>query len=190
MVQTRESNAILRQKNYVTKIKKILKWMNTYTAAIAIVSIGMFFFYHEFERPKLKTSIDILQLEGKVTNYSFTIKSGFKSTLKQYYIWLENYPCAFQIKADFLPYFYQTKFENDVNIGDKIKLSIPKEFENQIWNKNNNVFIFSASKNSTTFLNLEQTIPKENDNFDIYAGLFFITVGIGYYILKKKKILK
>ena len=163
--------------------------MNTYTATIAVVSFGMFFFYHEFERPKLNTSNDILQLEGKVINYSFKLKPSFKSTLKQYYIWLENYPCAFQIKVDFLSYFYQTEFENKVKIGDKITLSIPKKFQSQIWDRNKNVFILSASKNSTTFLSLEQTIPEENSNFDIYAGLFFVTVGIGYYILKKKKVI-
>ena len=50
--------------------------MNTYTATIAAVSFGMFFFYHEFERPKLNTSNDILQLEGKVINYSFKLKKN------------------------------------------------------------------------------------------------------------------
>jgi hypothetical protein len=169
---------------------KILKWLDTYTATVFTVVVGLFFFYHQFERPNLKTSNNILHLEGKVSDYSFQLKPGYRATLKQYYIWLGNYPCSFQIKADFLSYFYQTKFENEVKTGDIIKLTIPKEFENQIWNKNNKVFILSASKNSTDFLSLDETIPKENDNFDIYAGLFFVTAGIVYYVLKKNNIIK
>lgn len=171
-------------------IKKTLKWLNTYDAIVFAVAVSLFFFYHQFERPKVKTSADILHLEGKVIGYSFQLKPGFRATLKQYYIWLDNYPCSFQIKADFLSYFYQTKFENEIKTGDIIKLTIPKEFENQIWNKNNNVFILSASKNSTDYLSLDETIPKENDNFDIYAGLFFLTAGIVFYVLKKNNIIK
>ena len=137
----------------------------------------------------MKTKDDITFLEGNVADFSFEIKSGYKSSLKQYYIWLDNYPCTFQIKADFLPYFFQSRFEDEIKKGDKIRVAIPKDFENQIWERNKNIFILSASKDYIDYLNINETLEKENDNFDIYAGLLFAMFGVSYYFLKKKKII-
>jgi hypothetical protein len=171
-------------------LKKILKWIYNYTATVAAIGIGLFFFIHQFERPNLKTADKIITLEGNVTNFSFNHKAGYKANLKQYYIWLDNYPCTFQIKADFLSYFYQSRFESEIKPGDKIKLSIPKEFENQLRIRDKNVFIFSISKDSTDYLSLNETVSKENSNFDIYAGIFFVIFGGAYYVLKKRKMIK
>jgi hypothetical protein len=153
-------------------------------------AIGLAILYHHFQRPDLKTSDKILHIEGHVDQYSFQQKSGHRATLKQYYIWLDNYPCTFQIKADFIPFFNQTQFESEIKNGVSLKLTIPKELEYQLSDRGTHIFILSASKNSTNYLNLADTIPKENSNFDIYAGLFFIAGGIVYYILKSKAIIK
>lgn len=154
------------------------------------VAVGLFMLFHQFERPNLKTSDKILHIQGQVDQYSFQRKPGYRATLKQYYIWLNNYPCTFQIKADFLSFFNQTGFETEIKTGDKLNLTIPKELENQLYESGAHVFILSAAKNSTNYLSLTDTIPKENDNFDIYAGLFFIAGGIVYYILKSRAITK
>ncbi len=171
-------------------IKKILKWVDNYTVTVACIAGGLFFLYHQLTRPNLKSKDDILQVEGQVSNYSFKRIPGARATSKQYYIWLDNYPCTFQIKADFLSFFFQSSFENEIRKGDNVKLTIPKDHKNQLYKSNENIFILSASKNTTEYLSLEDTMPKENDNFDIYAGLLFIMGGIVYYILKSKAIIK
>ena len=154
------------------------------------VVVGLFMFSHQYERPNLKSLDKILQIKGKVDKFSFLHKQGYRATLTQYYIWLDNYPCTFQIKADFTSFFDQKGFENDIKIGDIVNLTIPKEFESQLYEREKHVFIFSASKNSKIFLSLTDTIPKENDNFDIYAGLFFIMGGIVLYSLTNRGLIK
>ena len=171
-------------------LKKIFKWLDKYIVTVAAVTGGLFMFYHQFERPNLKTPDSIMFVEGQVVDYSFQRKIGYRATRRQYYIWLDNYPCTFQIKADFISYFYQSKFETGVIKGDKIKLSIPKEYENQLQNNDSKIIVLSISKYATDFLSLKDTIRKENDNFDIYSGLFFITAGGIFYLLKRKSIIK
>jgi hypothetical protein len=174
----------------VKRLKNIFDLVDKYFVAVLTVTIGLAIFYHHFERPNLKTPDKLLYIEGQVDQYSFQRKPGYRATLKQYYIWLDNYPCTFQIKADFLSFFNQTQFENEVKKGDKLKLTIPKEIKDQLSERGTHIFILSASKNSTNYLSLADTIPKENNNFDIYAGLFFIVGGIVYYILKSRAIIK
>lgn len=153
-------------------------------------AIGLAILYHHFQRPDLTAADKILHIEGHVVQYSFQEKPGHRATLKQYYIWLDNYPCTFQIKADFLPFFNKKQFESEIKNGDNLKLTIPKELDDQLFDSGTHIFILSASINSTNYLSLADTIPKENSNLDIYAGLFFIAGGMVYYILKSKAIIK
>ena len=172
-------------------LKEILKWTNKYTATVAAVMVGIFFLYHQTTRPTLSSNNDILNIAGRVSNYSFKIggPSG-RATSKLYYIWLDNYPCSFQIKADFLSFFKQTLFENEIKIGNELNLTIPKELVDKLYQSGTKIFILSASNNSTNYLSLKDTIPKENDNFDIYAGILFILAGVVYYILKSRALIK
>lgn len=172
------------------RLKNIFNWVDKYFVTVLTVAIALFMLYHQFERPNLNTPDKILHLQGQVDEYSFQRKPGYRATLKQYYIWLDNYPCTFQIKADFLSFFNQTGFESEIRTGDKLNLTIPKELESQLYERGTHVFILSASKNSTNYLSLKDTIPKENDNFDIYVGLFFMAGGVVYYILKSRAIIK
>jgi len=177
------------QSKQMATIKEIFKWVDQYTATIAAIGIGLFFIFHHFGRPNLKTPSSVVYVEGKVTDYSFPHKPGHKVAPKQYYIWLDNYACTFQIKSDFISYFYRSRFERDVKKGDSIKLAIPKVYENKLQDRRSNIFILSTSKNSADYLRLSETIPKENNHFDIYAGLFFLTAGGIYYLLKRNSII-
>jgi hypothetical protein len=174
----------------VKRLKNIFNWLDKYSVTVASVTIGFLMLYSYFDRPNLKKPDKILHIEGQVDKYSFQLESGYRATLKQYYIWLDNYPCAFQIKAGFSSFFDKTRFENEIKKGDNLKLTIPKEHKDQLSDKNAHLFILSASKNSTNYLSLADTIPEENNNFDIKSGLFFITCGIVYYILKRISIIK
>jgi hypothetical protein len=174
----------------VTTTKEILSWIDTYIVSIAAIGIGLFFFFHHVARPHLKTPNDVVYVEGKVTNYSFQPKPGQRAALEQYYIWLDNYACTFQIKADYLSYFYRSRFERDIKKGDTIRISIPKVYVNHLQDRKRKIFILSVNKDSAQYLRLTETIPKPNDYFDIYAGLFFLIAGGIYYFAKKKSIVK
>ena len=150
--------------------------------------MGLFFLYHQIQRPNLKTEKDLIEIKGKIVDYSFTREIGYRATLKKYYIWLDQYPCTFQIKADFLPFFSEYRFKKAVKRGDRIKLTIPKEYN--LMKKNEYLFITSLSKLNEQFLKKENTLEKENDNFDIYAGFLFIIGGLIYYALKRNGIIK
>jgi hypothetical protein len=174
----------------VTTIQKILNWIDTYIVPIAAIGIGIFFFLHHYARPVLKNPYDVVYIEGRVADYSSRPQQGQQATLNQYYIWLDNYPCIFQIKADYLSYFYRSRFERDVKKGDSIRLSIPKVYENQLKNRKSKIFTLSVSKDSADYLRLMETIPKSTNNYDLYAGIFLVFAGGIYYFAKRKSIVR
>lgn len=173
----------------VTSIKEILNWVDSYIVTIAAIGIGIFFFFHHVERPELKTPSNVVFIEGKVADYSFEHKPSHRPALKQYYIWLDNYPCTFRIKTDYLSYFYQSRFERDIKKGDSISLSIPKVYETQLKERKSKIIILSITKDSAEYLKLIETIPKATDNYDLYAGLFLLTASGIYYFAKRKYII-
>jgi hypothetical protein len=175
----------------VQKVKKILKWIDKYTATVVAIAVGLFFLYHQTTRPTLSSKNDILNIDGRITNHSFKIGGpSARATSKQYYIWLDNYPCTFQIKADFLSFFRQTLFESEIIKGAELHLTIAKDYRDKLFEKGTSIFILSASHKSTEYLSLQDTIPKENDKFDIYVGSLFIFAGLVYYVLKNRAIIK
>ena len=164
---------------------QLFRFADKYKAAVFLIMVSGFFFYHQIQRPALTSSDDIKEIEGDVQDYSFEHPHGFRGRLTQYYIWLDQYPCTFQIKADFSPFFKKSLFESQVQKGDRLKLSIPKEFENDVLEENENIFILSASDSVCDFLSQKATLEKENDHFDLYAGLFFLIVGFASFAWKK-----
>ena len=173
-----------------TKLNAICNFFWEYTPAVVALAVGLFFFYHQLCRPSLDSSNDLSSIEGRIEDYSFARKRGYKRILKQYYIWLENHSCTFQIKADLIPFFYQKRFESHIKRGDSLKLTIPKEFANRLHDKNEEIFILSVSDDFMDYLPLKDSLTKENDKFDIYAGIFFIIGGGILYLLKRNKIIK
>jgi hypothetical protein len=171
-------------------MKKILNWVDQYTLTIAAIGIGIFFFYHHYTRPRLKAPDDVVYVEGRVADYLFQHKPENRVALKKYYIWLDNYACTFQIKTDYLSYFYQSRFERDVKKGDSIRLSIPKVYEYQLNNRKSKIVVLSVTKDSAEYLKLIETIPKATNNFDLYAGLFLLATGGIYYFAKRKSIVR
>ena len=89
----------------VTTIKEILSWIDRYIIPLAAIGIGIFFLFHHFAKPPIKTPDDVVYVQGKVADYSFLPKPGQRATLERYYIWMDNYACTLQIKADYMSYF-------------------------------------------------------------------------------------
>lgn len=171
--------------------KQVFTSKYDFVATIIAIGLGILMIYSKFQGPKLQSQSDTTEIIGHLKNYSFKhLPSGGRTgTVKQYYIWLDEYPCTFQIKADYLPIFDQSTFLVKVNLGDKLKVTIPKEYENRLSKQDEFIFITSLSSLSTDYLRIENTIKKENDNFYFYLGILFIVGALIYYFLKRSRII-
>jgi hypothetical protein len=153
------------------KVKKIFRGIGKYHVTAFALPVGIFLFYEEYKAPTVENQDDLINIEGRIQNYTFQDKQGARGMKYEYYIFLKDFPCRFQIKADYLQLFNKTKFVENVKIGDSLKVSIPKEIENQIW-RNQDVFVLSVSSEDQKFLEEKGTIKKENKNFNVLAGFF------------------
>jgi len=169
------------------KISTFKKLSRSFTFLLFPV-IGIFFLYHQTQRPKVKSENDLIYIDGKIKDYSFAYQSG-RSTSKIFYIWIEGYKCKFQIIADYISYFEKSKFEENKKLGDSLSISIPKENETELY-KNEKIIAMSINDNKNIYLSEKDTIAEENKHFDIYAGIGFLILGGIVYILSKKGTLK
>jgi hypothetical protein len=169
---------------------KIFNGVYKYFFTLLTVVVGFSFLYFKLTSPRLKTNVDFYPIDGKIIHYSFKEVPGHRATLHQYYFWLDKYKCTFQIKADFLSHFDQSRFENEIRKGDILQITIPKEHNYKLQNKNETIFVLSITKKNTNYLSLNETIPKENDNSEVYFGLLFLIAGFIYYIMKHNHIVK
>ncbi len=181
---------VIKKKQNLSVLKILYHFLDNYFASVVAILIGFFFFYSEFNRPLLRSEVDVIKINGVVANYSFKHVPGHRATLKQYYIWLENYPCTFQIPADYLPFFDKKKFEIDIKNGTILEVEFPKEYENKLSQREEFIFILSASSQLNKYLELPDTVKKENDRFDKYVGIGFITLGFVYFFLKRNRFIK
>jgi hypothetical protein len=166
---------------------QISEWFDRdkYLFSSLTIFAGLFFFYHQYTRDTLKSDKDLLQVNGIVKDYSFADKKEPRRTVHEYYIWLDNYASTFQIQADFLDIFNRVDFEKEVNKGDSISLTISKQRTDYLSDPEENIFVFSLAKKSRNYLDKSLTLKMENSGFDIYAGIFFIVIGIGFYVFKR-----
>ncbi|UOK42156.1 MULTISPECIES: hypothetical protein [Flavobacterium] len=147
--------------------------------------VGIFFLYHQYERPNIKSIDDITFIEGRIKDYSFKYKGGGRAISRQFYIWVQGYDCKFQIAADYLPYFQKTRFEQNLVIGDSIKIGIPNNEKEKLY-EDETILSMSIDSKYGNYLSSSDIIKEENKYFDIYAGLIFLGLGYGLYLLQKK----
>lgn len=170
-------------------VKQIFTSKNDFVASIVAIGLGILFIYNDSQGPNLQSQGETTEITAHVTNYSFKHIPGYRGTSKQYYIWFDEYPCTFQIKADYLSIFDQLSFIAMVSPGDKLTATFPKEYENKLSKQDEFIFISSLSNSSTDFLRLEDAIKKENDNLLFYVGVLFIIGGVVYFLLKQTRII-
>ena len=155
-----------------------------YAFTTGTIIVGLLFFLHFVTKPKVKSESDLYHISGQLSNYSFKDSKGARATGHQYYIWLDNYSNTFQIKADYLGFFKQKDFEKRVSQKQILNLTIPNELRSKL-NTNEKIFIFSVDTDSENFLDTQKTLDKENNNFEIYAGLSFFLFGLTYFVIRK-----
>ncbi|KQB41335.1 hypothetical protein [Flavobacterium aquidurense] len=170
-------------------MKSIFKQFEKWLVLLLFPAVGIFFLFHQTQRPKIKSKNDLEVVEGKIEDYSFKYVSGGKAISRQFYIWVKGYNCKFQIIADYLNYFEKSKFEKSKKNGDSIKIVIPSEDKDKLY-KNEQIIVMSLSDNKNTYLSLKDTIAEEKKYFDIYAGILFLLIGSILIILSKKGIIR
>jgi hypothetical protein len=154
-----------------------------------LVGMGIYFIIEHKTRERPESTEDLINLNGKIIDYSFKDNTGRRKQGREYYIFLNEYPNKFQIKADYLRYFNKEIFENNFKSGRKVNLSFPKHQEHLI-GTNEAVFLTSLSINSYEYLSREQTLEFEksskSSNSSYYLGIVFIILGILVFLLHDK----
>lgn len=151
--------------------------------------MGIYFIVeHNFrERP---TSMDQLtDIVGTLDHYSFRDNIGLKKQSHEYFISLDEYPNKFQIKSDYLQFFNKYLFEESVQKGHHIKITVPN-YKKQLIGTDETVVITSLSANSLEFLSKQETINYEIDssqsNSDYIFGGTLIIIALLYFFLHGK----
>ncbi len=91
-----------------------------------LVGMGIYFIFEQATREHPESTNDLIDLNGRITHYSFEDNTGWRRNGHHYYIFLKEYPNKFQLKADYLRYFNKSQFEMNFKTGNRVKLSIPK----------------------------------------------------------------
>lgn len=152
------------------------------------VTAFIYFLYNGLTREKIESENDLTEVHGKFLNYSFKDNMGYRRKGYEYYIWIDSYQNAFQIKADYLGIFKGVEFINNIRRGDNIQFTIPK-FQTNKLNSDENVFVTSIRVKRRTYLSKDKTLAIEKGVLFRYADFFlatgFLIVGLVVYIRKR-----
>ncbi len=152
------------------------------------ITAFVYFLYTGLTREKIESEDDLTEVNGKFLNYSFKDNTGHKRLGHEYYIWIDSYQNAFQIKADYLGIFKGIGFINNVRPGDNIEFTIPKFLTKKL-NSGENVFVTSVKVKRLTYLSKDKTLEIENELATSYSDFFlaggFLIVGLVVYIRKR-----
>lgn len=148
----------------------------------------IYFLYTGLTKEKIDSENDLTEVRGKFSNYSFKDNTGHKRQGHQYYIWIDRYQNAFQIKANYLSVFKGVEFITTVRPGDDIQFTIPKFQANKL-NSDENVFVTSIKVKRAIYLSKDKTLEIEKGIASSYDDFFlaglFLTVGLVVYIRKR-----
>ncbi len=164
------------------------KYLNEgYFGLICGIVALVYFSYQGLTKEKIKSEDDLAEVQGNFLKYSFKDNTGRRQG-HQYYIWIDGYRNAFQIKADYLGIFKGIEFITTVRRGDNVQFTIPKFQANKL-NSDENVFVTSIKVKRSTYLSMEKTLEMEKGIASSYADFFlaggFFIVGLVVYIRKR-----
>ncbi|MCH7415858.1 hypothetical protein MM213_20325 [Belliella sp. R4-6] len=154
-----------------------------------LVGMGIYFIVEHGTREHSVSTEDLIELKGKIIDYSFKDNTGWRRQGQQYYIYLDEYPNKFQIKADYLRYFDKEIFKENFESGTILEISFPKYQEHLIGTKEA-VLLTSLSINSYEYISQRQTIEFEksskSSNSDYLLGIIFIILGVLVFLFHNK----
>jgi|SRR5688572_4413556 len=151
-----------------------------YLGLFFCIGFSIYFTYDFITKEKIESEKDLVEVQGKLADYSFRDGTGRKSVGHEYYISLDSYSNQFQIKADYLDKFKAFDFVTLVRPGDNVTFTIPKS---QVEKLNvGNVFVTSIRVERRTYLDKRDVLENEKSMALLYgAGAFLI---LGFIIFK------
>ena len=155
---------------------------------IFLILIGLVFIGFNFYKDKVSSTSDLIEINGTVQNYSFDKNINIRSTTYNYFIYLKEYSCGFQISADHVDLFDENKFKISVKQGDSLNIYISK-YDFALIGSIEKALVFGLDSKSNEFLNPEYVITKYNSKTQIVFGFIFIITGmiLLYLDLKRRK---
>ena len=148
--------------------------------------LGLFVLYMYFKKPNVQSVEDLTFVEGRIKDYSFKYKGRGG---KEFYIWIEGYESKFQIIAEYISEFHKGSFENNLKVGDSLKIGIPKEQMNKL-DEDDRIRIMSIESKSFYYLSYINTIKEEKNHTEITVAIVFFFIGILFYKLEENGIIK
>jgi hypothetical protein len=157
--------------NSIKKIKLV---------SIGIVALGLFVIIINFsvDRNLVKSSSDIVNINGIISNYVFDTKKNHFD----YYLQIEGFNNKFQVRDT--NNFNRIAFSKNLSIGDSINIGIPSK-QNNLLNKSDDIIIFSLYDNNDKYMseqkNIDDYITISKSNLLLYFGLGLIIIGAFIY---------
>jgi len=160
-------------------MKKYLQ--DKYLGLFFCIGFSIYFTYDFVTKERIESEDDLIEVQGKLVDYSFKEGTGRKRMGHEYYISLDSYSNQFQIKADYLDKFNAFDFVTLVRPGDDVTFTIPKcQFEKL--NSNDKVLVTSIRVKRRTYLDKRDVLENEKSYALLYgAGAFLI---LGFIIFK------
>lgn len=154
-----------------------------------LIGLGIYFIVEHGTRERPESTKDLFDLNGSILEYSFKDNAGWRGTGHQYYLFLDEYPNKFQVKADYLRYFNKLQFEQNFKPGNQVKLSVFGNQEHLIGTEEA-VFLTSLSVNGFEYLSKKEAIKFEMSsaasNSDYILGIVFILLGILVFVFYER----
>lgn len=124
------------------------------------IGVAAFLLYLELTKPNIHTKDDLVYLSGPFTGYNWENRSKGSELIFS----LANYPCNFQIKADFYPILKTPEFKN-IAYSELLTVGIPKGYESRIVIRSRNVCVYSITSAKENYLDISRVIKKHNSIF-------------------------
>ena len=149
------------------------------------VLIGLFFCGFYLFKDKVNAKSDLIEVNAKLNNFYFH-RYGIRNDHYRYYLYFDDYKNKFQIIADFRDFFDKDSFERIVQIGDTLRIFIPRNDFKNLKNQEK-VKLFGVYGKGKTFLDWNESIDKYNSGWTLVYGLIFIIVsGLIFYYNSEK----
>jgi len=170
----------LRIKRQMTKYLQ-----DKYLGLFFCIGFSIYLNYKFFTKEKIESDKDLVEIQGRLSDYSFKDGTGRKRMGHEYYILLDNYSNQFQIKADYLNDFKGVDFITTVNRGDKVVFTIPKSEQEKL-NSTDNVFVTSIKVKRKSYLDKNKVIETEKSYTVLYGALGFLVLGFIIFKIKRQ----
>ena len=169
--------------------QKVEPWIDRdkYAFTTIAVFVACLTLFTTLRKDSVKSSKDLMQIKGQLKDYSF--RTGTRGS-KIYYLWLDHYPCTFQIPADYLACFEKTLFINSSLRNEAIQFKLSKK-QNKKLHKQGEIcfYINDIYANGKPFLMEACTISIEKRNYPYSITFSFLLcfAGVAFYVYRRKK---